>query len=72
MSQDKPFVWKSHWKQLRWARKLGRAGSQGIPRAGQTVRQVDEVSDMAPCCWLCASVGGGLRKGTVASASTSV
>ena len=34
--------------------------------------QVDGVSDMAPTCLLCGSVGEGLRKDTMASASTSV
>ena len=38
MGQNKPFLWKSHCKQLGWARKLGEAGPQGITRVGQTVR----------------------------------
>ena len=32
MVQDRPFVWKSHWKQLGWAWKLGWVGPQGILR----------------------------------------
>ena len=37
MSQDRPFVWKYHWKQLGWAHKLGGVGSQEVTRAGQKV-----------------------------------
>ena len=37
-----------------------------------SVSQVYGVSDTAPACWLCDSVGRGLRKGTMASASTFV
>ena len=33
---------------------------------------VDGVSDMAPTCQVCASVGRGLRKGTMASVCLSV
>ena len=33
-----------------------------------SVSQVDGVSDMAPACWLCESVEGGFRNGTMASA----
>ena len=32
------------------------------------VSHVDGVSDMSLICWLCGSVRGGLRKGTMASA----
>ena len=46
--------------------------SRNHPDGKNNVRQVDGVSDMVPTCWLCGSVWGGLRKGTVASASTSV
>ena len=45
---------------------------QGNPRVGQTVNQVDEVSDMVPACQFCCSVPGGLREGTVPSACLSV
>ena len=37
-----------------------------------SVSQVAGVSDMVPSCWLCGFLEGGLRKGTVASASTSI
>ena len=37
MRQERPFVWISHWKQLRWAGKLGGARSQGVTRVGMTV-----------------------------------
>ena len=36
MNQDRPFVWKSHWKCLGWTHKLGGSGTQGITRVGQT------------------------------------
>ena len=42
--------------------------SGSIQGGVNSVNQVDEVSDMAPACQLCGSVGGGLRKGTMASA----
>ena len=51
---------------------LGGAESLGISKEGQTVSQVDGVSDMAPACQLCGSVGGGFRKGTIASAPLDV
>ena len=35
--QDRPVMWKSHWKWLEWFCKLGGAGSQGITRVGKTV-----------------------------------
>ena len=38
---------------------------------GQTVLARLMVSDMAPTCWLCGSVGRGLKKGTMASACLS-
>ena len=37
MSQEKLLVRKSHREEFGWACKLGRAGSQGITRAEQTV-----------------------------------
>ena len=48
-------------KQLGWALKLGGAESLGISKAGQTPLLA---------CWLSGSMGGGLRKGTTASACT--
>ena len=68
MSQERLFVWKNHCKQLGWSCKVGVAGSQGITRVGQcylgrwrltygTSLRLDR---------------GGLRKGTMAFASTSV
>ena len=62
MGQDKSFVWTSHWKQFGWAWKLGAAGLHRITRVGQTVSEVNGVSDMVPTCRLCGSVWGGLRK----------
>ena len=56
-------------KQLGWAHTLGRAESLGISKVGQTVLAwLMESQIMAPACGLCGSVGGGFRKGTVASA----
>ena len=40
-------------KQLEWIHKLGGVKSLEISKVGQTVRQVDGISDMAPACWLC-------------------
>ena len=54
-----PIIWVEH--SLR--------GSQGREIV---LSQVDGVSDMAPACWLCDSVGGGFRKETMASACLSV
>ena len=53
-------------RQLGWAHKLGGAESLGISKAGQTVLGRFMESQM----WhqLASSVGGGFRKGTVASA----
>ena len=47
---------------------------QRISRAGRanSVSQADKVSEMVPTCQLCGSVGGGLRKRTMASAHLSV
>ena len=55
-------------KQLRWACKVGGTESLGISRAEKSVSQIDGISDMAPVCWLHRSVGGGFRKGRMASA----
>ena len=49
----------------------GRA-SGNHQRGANNVRQVHGVSHMVPACRFCVSEGLGLRKGTVASASTSV
>lgn len=71
MSQDKPFVWKSQWEQLGWACNLGGAGLK-ITRVVQTVlttlmeNQIWHLPESAG--W----VGGGLNKGIMASASSSV
>ena len=37
MSQERLFMWKSHWKWLGWAKKLCGPGYQGITRTGWTV-----------------------------------
>ena len=52
-------------KPLRWAHKLGGAESLGISKAGQTVLGRFMESQM----WhqLASSVGGGFRKGAIAS-----
>ena len=52
---------------IRWGRASG--NHQGRTKS---VGHVDGLSDVAPACWFCGSVGGRLRKGVVASASTSV
>ena len=57
MNDDQPFIWKS---------SLGGVESLGVSKSSQTV--LDKFSDMAPACWPHGSVGGGLRKETVASA----
>ena len=49
----------------------GRVSGNHQVRAN-SVSQVDGVSEMVPGCQLYGSVGGGIRKGTMASASTSV
>ena len=70
MSQDRTYLWKSHWKQLGWACKLGGVWSQGIPRAWYIVG----ARLMMTQIWHlpAGSVGGGLSKGTMASDSTSI
>ena len=77
MGQDKPFVWKSHWEQLEWAQKLGGRASRNHWGGTNSVSHVAGVSEVAPTCQLCGSVGVGvgevgLRKGTMSSASTSL
>ena len=37
MSQDQPFIWKSHCQQVEWAHKWGETESQGISWEGQKV-----------------------------------
>ena len=52
---------------------VGCGGVSGnLQGCSTSVSQVDGVSDMAPTCWLSGSVGGGFRKGTMASAYLSV
>ena len=71
MGQDKPFYRKATGNRLdlkvRWGRAWGNHQVGAI-----SVSQVDRVSDMISACWLRGSAWGGLRKGTMASASTSV
>ena len=68
MGQDRTFIWKSQWKQF--GQKAGWGGPLGNHQdETNSVSQVDGDSDMMPTCWLCGSLGGGLRKGTVASAT---
>ena len=55
MSQDRPFVWKSYWKQLvghqaEWGGISG--NNQG---GGNGVGLTDEDLDIVPTCWLCRS-----------------
>ena len=64
---EKPLktVWVA--PEVEWGRAAG--NYQG---GANSVSQVDGVSEMVPGCQLYGSVGGGIRKGTMASASTSV
>ena len=72
MGQDKPLKWKA-LETVRLGLKFGWGRALGNHRSGaHSVSQVDGDSDVAPTCWLCGSVGGGIVKGTMASASTSV
>ena len=68
MSQDRPFIWKSHQKHLGWAHKLSGVGSQGMTRLRQTViaRLMDTQTWLPPA----GCVGGGVSKGIMASDST--
>lgn len=72
MSQDRPFVWRSHWKCHGWAHHLDEVGSQGITSAGLTVlTRLMETQTW----WLPVSAHqevGRLNKETMDSASTSV
>ena len=54
-------------KELGWGRVSG-----DLQGEAKSVSHVDRVSDMAPACWLCGSVRGGFRKGTMASACFSL
>ena len=54
MSQDQPFIRKSHGYQLGWN------GVLGVLQGGaNSASQVDGVSDVAPACWICGSVRAG-------------
>ena len=74
MGQDKPLVWKSHWKQLGWAWKLGGAGLLGISSVEPTVWT--RLMESQIWCMPPGSVAlwgeGVAQKRTVASASTPV
>lgn len=59
-------LYKSHWKWLRWAQKLGGLEAQG---RASSVSQIDGDTDMIPACLLCM---GGLSKETMSFASISV
>ena len=52
--------------------RLGDGASGDLQGRANSVSQVERVSDMAPACHLCDSVGGGFRKGIMASAYLSV
>lgn len=70
MHQDRPFVWKVHWKHLAWTYKLEWEGYQGITRARRPVlSKLMEVQTW----WLLEFQPGGerLNKRTEHSASTS-
>ena len=47
-------------------------GLRKSPGWGESMSQVDGASDMVPTCWLSECMGVGIRKGTIASASTFV
>ena len=56
MGQDKAFVWKSNWKQIQLAPKVGGTGPQGIIRVWQTMwARVWSLQYGArlPALWLC-------------------
>lgn len=48
MSQDRTFVWKSHWKWPGWPHKLGQGVAGNHQGGANGVSQVDEDSDMVP------------------------
>ena len=49
MNQDRPFIWKSSWKQLGWALNLDGAVSQGITMVWPTVWDKMIESQIWPC-----------------------
>lgn len=58
MSQDMPFIWKSHWNLLELAHKLDGIGFQNITRVEVTsVSQVKGHSDMVTDCICILGVG---------------
>ena len=64
MNQDQLFIWKSSLGvPISWVE-----WSLGISKASHSVSQFVGVLDMAAACQLCGSVGGGFRKGKMASA----
>ena len=70
MSQDRPFLWKSHWKQFQWDYKLGRVKPQGTARAELTA--LVRLMETQIWCLPTSFVGGRFREGTMASSSTFV
>ena len=53
MNQDRPSIWKNHWKQLGWAYRSSKEGVSGNHQGrANTVSQVDGDSDMASACQL--------------------
>lgn len=72
MSQVRPFIWKSPWKQLGWVHKLGQAVSQEITRAQQ--RMLARLME-TQIWWRPESAHqeqGGLKKAIMVPASTLV
>ena len=51
---------------------MGGTVSGNLQSGANSVSQVDGVSDMVPACGLCGSVGGGFRKGTMATTPLSI
>lgn len=51
MSQNRPFLWKSYWKQLGWTCRWDGVGSQGITGGGEPPDRGN--SDMVQACRLC-------------------
>ena len=69
MSEDSLFEWKSHWKWLGWAHKLGGAEFQEISRVGQTL--LARLMETQIWCPPVNSVGTILSKGTMTAARIS-
>ena len=67
MSQDRSFVWKSHWAWVGWQVEWGEVSGH-CQGGANSVNQGDGVSDMAPAC---SSLEGRPQK-TMASVSSSV